>query len=149
MCPPEESDGSCTNYSTEEPVRYATGQLRVVEVDLSYEGYGLNWAVVRAFGNIYTFGSNVYGNNWSNRFTPTLTVTSTNATLRISPSQIYHFTRSGNTFTPRFYFAAYISLTLNTTTEEFELRSPNGRMYIFDGQPTLPPEKPFKRTSSR
>jgi hypothetical protein len=135
--------------STEEPVRYATGQVRLTSVDLEYEGYGTDWAVIRAFGNIYTFGSNVYGNNWSNRFTPTLTVWDTGASIRVSPNHIYYFTRSGNTFTARFYFGAYISLTLNTTTSEYVLQSPNGRSYVFDALTSAQTDKPFKQIVDR
>lgn len=114
------------------PVRYATGELSLVETDISSSGFGLKWGHTRSFRNrsslVQTLGQ---GFNWQVAEWQHLVVQygGTVVVMGEFGSELW-FDKSGSTYVAR--FGRSQRLTLDTAAQRYRLTEINGTVTEFD-----------------
>lgn len=133
-CGAQDPGSSYSGY----PVRYGNGEIKLTEVDLSYNGLGIPWGQTRSYDNILNPGyDGPTGINWFTTQIPylegdggllpatILVVTSPNNSL------IYNWDGTSESYVPQYY--QQDTLVFDGAANQFVLTSAGGRQYWYYG----------------
>ena len=126
--------GECNSSYSSYPVRFSSGEIRLVVQDLESDGFGLPWGHTRSYGNrVSPTNEGINGNSWFVKEVPFLaqtTVGGSNYVVAIGTiNDAVWFLNSGGTYTPRDY--AKETLTHDTGAKRFILRFDLGQVMKF------------------
>jgi hypothetical protein len=138
----EQDSGSCDDHSSSSysafPVRYATGEVRLVVKDLSADNFGIAWGHTRSYSNRVTVPSEgVNGSSWFVQEMPYLVNTAPSGG---NPNQgkicvvgiindALWYESSGSNYVPKFFTET--KLTHNAAAKEFWMIDPGGSVTKF------------------
>lgn len=141
-CDPPNDPHQPSDYS-DDPVRYSNGEILLVETDLSFKSFGIDWGHTRSYGNRVTEpGTGRNGNSWFVKewpylvgmafdpATPNLPQTVA-LTWVISETLWFDLNPEKQEYAARFYIRP--KLRYDAPTDTFSITESNGRVTKFFG----------------
>jgi hypothetical protein len=128
----------CGTDTSGGPIRYATGEIVLNEVDLEFKGFGRPWGQTRSYDNLFAFAFNgVCGNNWYVSQIPYLQGSGGNLPSQIiyvgEPTQPWAYTRVGETNEYEAVYFQNSTLTYDEVANQFVVIEPSGNQIWFYG----------------
>lgn len=140
-----EDTGECDNSSSSFsgfPVRYSTGEIRLVSQDLSSRGFNLPWGHTRSYSNrVSEPDEGINGSSWFIKQVPHLGQDSSGniAVVGVVNDAVW-FDKSGSVYTGRFFIKE--ALTEDSAGQQFIFTDTRGQVTkFFNFDATIPLEK--------
>lgn len=124
----------CNSSYSAYPVRFSSGEIRLVVKDLASDGFGLPWGHTRSYGNrVSPTNEGINGNSWFVKEVPFLAQTTDGGSSYVvaigTINDAVWFLSSGGTYTPRDY--AKETLVHDAVNKRFILRFDLGQVMKF------------------